>query len=96
MGLLDDLIVIAKRHHVLFDDILSTARSKNIMLARIDCYLHLRNKGLSYPEIGKIMLRDHTTIIYVVRKHSHERGTETPPSEPPAAGSEDHRKSRAS
>jgi chromosomal replication initiation ATPase DnaA len=97
MGLLDDLIAIAKEHHVLFDDILSTGRSKNVLAARIACYKHLRKKGLSYPEIGKAMLRDHSTIIYVVRKHSQdERGSEAPPSEPPAAGGEDQRKSRAS
>lgn len=78
MGLLEPLLAIAKANNVLFDDVLSSSRSKNVMRARIACYLHLRGKGLSYPEIGKIMLRDHTTIIHVVRKHSQdERGSQT-------------------
>lgn len=98
MGLLDDLILIAKEHNVLFDDVLSSSRSKNVMRARIACYLHLRFvKEMSYPEIGKAMLRDHTTIIYVVKKHApDEAGSETVVGVTAAAGSEDSGKSRAS
>lgn len=76
MGLLDRLLDIAKHHNVLLDDVLSTNKSRTIMRARVACYLLLRNLGLSYPEIGKIMLRDHTTILYAVKRH-HERTSET-------------------
>lgn len=72
MGLLDGLYQIAKKHRVLLEDVLDDVRSKTVTKARIACYLHLRALGMSYPEIGKVMLRDHTTVLHAVRRHSHE------------------------
>jgi chromosomal replication initiation ATPase DnaA len=72
MGLLDGLIAIAKENHVLLDHVFSDSRSKNVLRARTACYLHLRDKGLSYPEIGRIMMRDHTTIIHVIKKYRND------------------------
>lgn len=78
MGLLDGLLAIAKVHNVLFDDVLSANKSRMIMRARIACYLHLRGLDMSYPEIGRVMLRDHTTILYAVKRHHEQRPAEVP------------------
>lgn len=72
MGLLDALVAIARKHKVLLDDILSANKSKSVMRARTACYLHLRGLEMSYPEIGRVMLRDHTTILYAVKKNERE------------------------
>lgn len=46
------------------DDILSVRRTRKIAHARMAvCYI-ARNQGMSFPQIGKRMNRDHTTIIY--------------------------------
>ncbi len=42
-------------------------RSKTRILLRQAIYLKLRNKGLSYPEIGEIFKKDHTTILHSIK-----------------------------
>lgn len=68
LGVLRELIEICRRHHVRFDDVLDHTRSKSIVAARHECYIYLRSLKWSYPEIGRAMLRDHTTIISVIKK----------------------------
>lgn len=53
---------IALAHCVTLEDIFSDKRSRLIKTARFRCYLALRNKGMSLPQIGEFMGRDHTTI----------------------------------
>ena len=43
-------------------------RSKYVFKARLRVYKLLRELGLSYPEIGKLLGRDHGTIIKVLQK----------------------------
>ena len=42
-------------------------RHKTVHLARMACCLVLRRHGFSYPEIGRTLMRDHTTIMNSVR-----------------------------
>lgn len=46
------------------------SRSKKIFSARVLVYKALREEGYSYPEIGKLMERDHTTVLRVLRKNA--------------------------
>ncbi len=70
IGVFDKLVELAKEHHVSLDDILSDSRSKSVMQARLACYAYLRGLGMSYPEIGKLMLRDHTTVLYALQSQA--------------------------
>jgi len=50
-------------------DLLGTSRSKHIVKARhLAMALIRKHCGMSYPQIGRIFNRDHTTILYAVRK----------------------------
>lgn len=50
--------------------ILGRDRTRRVSAARRCAYATIRSrKGISYPAIGRIFGRDHTTVIYGVRKH---------------------------
>ncbi len=50
-------------------EIVSHKRSKHLVRARHVCFYVMRKRfGLSYPQIGQIMHRDHSTVIYAVEK----------------------------
>ena len=42
-------------------------RSQYVFRARLRVYKLLRELGLSYPEIGKLLGRNHTTILVTLR-----------------------------
>ena len=50
-----------------FSDVMSRNRHRDLTDARMMMYLLLREYGLSYPRIGKIMGKNHTTILWGVR-----------------------------
>lgn len=58
----------AKMFHVHPRDLIGDYRYGFLMLPRFALAKALRMRGLSTPNIGKIMHRDHTTIIYQLRK----------------------------
>lgn len=47
--------------------VFTLARTKSVVNARRAVAKLLRSKGLSYPEIGAILDRDHTTIMSLVK-----------------------------
>lgn len=47
--------------------LLSRRREKHLMEARKVAYWVLRNCGLSFTEIGKLMNKSHTTVLKVLR-----------------------------
>lgn len=51
-----------------FDDIVGKDRSRLFIDARCVVALIMRERGLSYPQIGRFMKRDHSTIINLVEK----------------------------
>jgi len=51
-------------------EIYGRSRSKKIFSARLEVYKVLRAEGYSYPEIGILMDRDHTTILRTLRKYA--------------------------
>ena len=72
MALYDQLVAICAKYFVRIDSVLSTERTTQVSKARAACCVHLRALGMSYPEIGKALLRDHTTIIKLVRSTKKE------------------------
>ena len=59
---------VCETHDVTRDEIFEKNRSKKLVMARGVIYDRIRNElGWSYPKIGKLFGRDHTTILHGVR-----------------------------
>lgn len=67
-GLLHVACEIANEHGVTIEAMLGPARHKTVAAARHALMCNLRIRGYSYPEIGRLVGRDHTTVIAAVRK----------------------------
>lgn len=65
---------VARRHEITVDEILSPDRSRRLILPRWHAFSELRRIGFSYPSIGKIMGRDHSTVIHGIRKFAEMEG----------------------
>ena len=59
-----DLEAIASLHGMTFEQTLRKERFRVFMNARRDCYAYLREQGWSFPEIGALYGRDHTTVMW--------------------------------
>lgn len=66
-GLLHMAEQVATDTGVPLDLLLGRGRSKSVAHARRALYLALRMEGLSLPEIGSLLDRDHTTILSDLR-----------------------------
>lgn len=60
---------IAEKHSVKVEHILSPSRQQHHVAARHECYFTLHSLGLSSSQIGKVMHRDHSTVLHGIRKH---------------------------
>lgn len=67
--LLDVAASCAKDHHVPLDAMLGRSREMPLPIARGRFYAYLRALGWSYPAIGKLVGRDHTTVLSQVRRY---------------------------
>lgn len=61
----DKILIVAAKTGI---DIYSKSRSKNKVLLRQALYYELHEKGFSYPEIAAYFHKNHTTIMYAVRR----------------------------
>jgi len=59
---------IAKKYGVTAQEIYGRSREKTIQAARVAVYQKMRDIGMSYPEIGRVMERNHTTILMGLRE----------------------------
>ncbi len=59
---------VADEHFVEPAQIMGDSRRREPSRARMDCWSRLRREGLSFQQIGRMFGRDHTTVIYGVRK----------------------------
>ena len=66
-GLLELLDEASREHFVSRDEILGRSRCQSIVAGRRALCRALRERGLSYPEIGRLVGRDHTTVMTLVR-----------------------------
>jgi chromosomal replication initiation ATPase DnaA len=60
---LADISEIAYKYGYTAEDILGKSRYKRLVMVRRQCVGMLRAKGYSTTEIGRIMNRDHSTIV---------------------------------
>jgi chromosomal replication initiation ATPase DnaA len=67
---------VARRFAVTYDELTGRDRHQRITNARQVLAWILRQYGLSFPEIGALLQRDHTTIQYAVAKIERERGAD--------------------
>jgi chromosomal replication initiation ATPase DnaA len=58
----------AREHGVSIKDVIGSARFKSATAARWKACRRLRDKGLSYAQIGMKLNRDHTTVMYAIRR----------------------------
>lgn len=73
------LIDVCDRHNVSHQDLLSPRRFRNLVRARHEAWwLAYTQSEASYPAIGKFFNRDHTTIMFGIRRHAARIGVETP------------------
>jgi hypothetical protein len=59
---------IAKKHSMSVLTLLGRCRTASVARAREELYAALRKTALSYPEVGYLVDRDHTTVLYAVRR----------------------------
>lgn len=62
---------VAQKHGVGVGDIRGTSRKPNLVLARQEAAYEIRMKrGLSLPQIGVMLGRDHTTVLHGIKRHT--------------------------
>jgi chromosomal replication initiator protein len=67
---------VCEHFEITMTELLSKDRHAHIADARHVAAWLLRETGLSYPSIGKVLERDHTTIMHSVRKVEREIASE--------------------
>lgn len=55
---------ISKEHGYTVEDVLGKSRLKALVTVRRKCIVMLRKKGYSTTEIGRIICRDHSTVVH--------------------------------
>ena len=67
-GVLADVAQVCTDTGVSLSAILGRGRTKSVAAARHEAMRAMRRRGLSYPEIGWLFGRDHTTVLMACRK----------------------------
>lgn len=62
------IAAVERRRGLPRGEILGTNKSASVVIARQECYLRLRVAGLSYPEVGHHMRKDHSTVHAGVKR----------------------------
>lgn len=62
-GLLDVVRSVCDEGHASLDDVLSACRTRSVVACRRACAFELQRRGLSTIEIGRLLGRDHTSIL---------------------------------
>lgn len=69
---------VALEHGLQPRDLLGRDRFGHFIAARREAMVRLREAGFSYPQIGRFLGRDHSTIVFHVNKAkagNHRQGT---------------------
>lgn len=62
----DVLVSVCSAYGVTLDALLGPSRSRWIGKARIAAAAELRAMGMSFPDIGAVLGRHHTTVMYML------------------------------
>lgn len=70
MRVLDIISQVAKIHGLTPEDIIGRSRRRHIVIARKDAMqmAHNLRPDLSFPQLGRIFVRCHTTVLYACGK----------------------------
>lgn len=63
---------VARDYGLTLDDLIGACRIRHIAKARFVCYRLLRNLGLSTPHIGRILDKDHSTVVHGLQRFDAE------------------------
>lgn len=64
---------ILESHFLTWAEIISQRRQANLVECRREIVRFLRKQGLSYPAIGEMMNRDHTSIMHLASDARREK-----------------------
>lgn len=71
------IVEVAEEYQVTVKDILSIRRNNNIVEARHECVWRIKNETmLSFPQMGKIMNRDHSSLVHAYHKMRDRKAKE--------------------
>lgn len=59
---------VADAHSVEVSDMVGPSRERNVTQARMIAAWLLRDEGLPLTQVGRLLCRDHTTVMYAVNK----------------------------
>jgi len=59
---------VASAHHVPVVDLMGRSKSRSVARARQEAMVRVRALGYSFPEVGRIFGRDHTTVVHACRQ----------------------------
>lgn len=59
---------VSKRHGVSVAELLHDGKGKRLINARREVAQDLRDRGWSYPDIGRVLKRHHTTVMNLLKK----------------------------
>jgi len=65
---------IARERGFTISDIKSPRREYKLVRARFEIMAALKASGLSFPQVGRLLNRDHSTVMHGVRKHYEMAG----------------------
>lgn len=71
---LAEIEAIAELYDFTLLDILGKSKTKMLVAVRRKCVVMLRDKGYSTTEIGRIMQRDHSTIVHALSMNERDAG----------------------
>lgn len=64
---------VANRNGMTLEELREKHRNPSFVAVRIEAVLALRGAGASYSECGKVLDRDHSSIVHMVKKASARR-----------------------
>ncbi len=73
-GVFELVTDIAHDHGQLLTMVLGKSRKRPVVAARRAVIVALRERGLSLPEIGALIGRDHTSVLHHLRVAERDRG----------------------
>lgn len=66
---MDTMTTVAAKHGLSIADLRGRSQVRPVRLARAEAVAGLREKGLSMRAIGRIVCRDHKTVLDLLRRH---------------------------
>lgn len=69
---------ICHAHSVWIESVLSPTKTKRVVQARVACFEHLRALEMSYSEIGRVMLRDSSSVMSALKSRATAKASGVP------------------